>query len=107
MKADALDHHDDHFYPGPTDIAWDLAAAAVEFELEPAAVAALLHEYARLTADATIGGRLPYFEFAWTAFRLGYATLACESLGDAREQARFERLRDGYRRRLVAIPNAP
>ena len=26
VKTDALDHHDDHFFPGPQDIAWDVAA---------------------------------------------------------------------------------
>ena len=27
IKTDGTDHHDDHFYPGPQDIAWDLAAS--------------------------------------------------------------------------------
>ena len=29
-------HGDDHFFPGPTDIAWDLAGTIVEWELAPA-----------------------------------------------------------------------
>ena len=33
MKVDALDHHDDDFWPGCRDIAWDVAGAIVEFEL--------------------------------------------------------------------------
>src|SRR5262249_51886436 len=31
VKTDALDHCDDHFFPGPQDIAWDLAAFSIEF----------------------------------------------------------------------------
>ena len=31
VKADALDHHDDHFFPGCQDIAWDIAGASVEW----------------------------------------------------------------------------
>ena len=31
VKTDALDHHDDHFFPGCQDIAWDIAGASVEW----------------------------------------------------------------------------
>src|SRR5205814_4564754 len=30
LKVDAVAHGDDHFYPGPADVAWDLAGAAIE-----------------------------------------------------------------------------
>src|SRR5262249_13882356 len=33
IKTDSGSHGDDHFYPGPTDIAWDLAGAIVEWQM--------------------------------------------------------------------------
>jgi hypothetical protein len=51
-KTDALDHHDDHFFPGAQDIAWDLAGAAVEFRMSPDA---LVDRYLREQRDPTLG----------------------------------------------------
>ena len=95
VKIDALDHHDDHFYAGATDIAWDLAAATVEFDLEPGAAALLLSTYAAASGDVRIGQRLPFYRFAWLAFRLGYATLARDTL-DGDERRRFDALARRY-----------
>ncbi len=36
IKLDASTHGDDHFFPGPTDIAWDLAGICVEWRLTAA-----------------------------------------------------------------------
>src|SRR5436853_406434 len=38
LKTDGATHGDDHFFPGPTDIAWDIAGAAVEWNLHPDAL---------------------------------------------------------------------
>ena len=35
IKVDASQHGDDHFFPGPTDIEWDLAGAIVDWEDHP------------------------------------------------------------------------
>lgn len=74
VKTDALDHHDDHFYPGCQDIAWDIAGAAVEWGLP---VDALTDRYLRLQSDATLRSRLPFYELAYRAYRYGY----CEMFG--------------------------
>src|SRR5207244_3469305 len=37
LKLDGTTHGDDHFFPGPCDIAWDIAGAIVEWELDAAA----------------------------------------------------------------------
>ena len=34
LKTDASSHGDDHFLPGPTDIAWDLAGVIVDWDLD-------------------------------------------------------------------------
>jgi hypothetical protein len=96
LKVDALDHHDDHFFPGPTDIAWDLAGAAVEFGMDRAARAALVERYLRISRDRTIARRLPFYTAAYLACRIGYVSLAMETLGDSREVGGFDGLRQRY-----------
>ncbi len=93
LKTDALDHHDDHFFPGPQDIAWDLAAFEVEFGR---GAGYLLERYQRESGDRTIAARLPFYRAAYLAFRLGYAGLAVESLGACADAARFRRQRARY-----------
>src|SRR5207245_10731321 len=33
LKTDGASHGDDHFFPGPTDIAWDVAGASIEWDV--------------------------------------------------------------------------
>jgi hypothetical protein len=91
VKTDALDHHADHFYPGATDIAWDLAATEIEFCLTPAQSEFLRRRYAALSGDVRGGHRLPFHRLAWLAFRLGYTRLAADTLGAGEEAERFRR----------------
>jgi len=109
FKADALDHHDDHFYPGPQDIAWDVAGTCLEFGLDGDARRGFLARYVRESGDAAIAQRLPYHALAYLAFRLGYAGLAAESLGDDPDGARFRAETVRYRALLAAelVPDAP
>lgn len=105
-KTDGFDHHDDHFFPGPTDIAWDLAAACIEFRLPPAQAARLLRAFQTHSGDAGIACRLPFHRLGWLAFRLGYATLAADGLAPSGEADRFRRALCLYRRLLqIEIEN--
>jgi len=84
LKADAVDHFDDHFFPGPQDIAWDVAAAQIELDLDP-------RLYANASGDREIHRRMPFYVAAYSAFRLGY----CRFFEHAdpnfrREAARYE-----------------
>jgi hypothetical protein len=94
-KSDACDHNDDHFYPGPQDIAWDVAAAEVEFDAE-----CMAERYARASGDWGISRRLPFYRRAYLAFRLGYADMAAQSLAGTADGARFASLRTSYAERL-------
>jgi hypothetical protein len=97
VKTDATDHHDDHFYPGPQDIACDLAAAMIEFELTRAQSARLISEYTALSGDRTILARLSFHRLGWLAFRLGYTGMAAAALPSAHPDAgRFKILRTRY-----------
>ena len=104
LKVDALDHHDDHFFPGPVDIAWDLAAAAIELGMSPDARQALVERYRRLAGDRTIAGRLPYYTVAYLACRIGYAALAAEVLAGTPDGDGFERMRQRYEAALGREP---
>jgi hypothetical protein len=94
-KADALDHHDDHFFPGCQDLAWDVAAAAAETGIAAGALAE------RLPVDPA---RLPFYAVAYAAWRLGYAALAEGSAPHEPWAAEAERYRGLLRRALERLP---
>jgi len=100
VKTDAFDHHDDHFLPGSQDIAWDLAGASLEMELDADSRRFMVERYQRLSGDWSITQRLPYYTVAYLAFRLGYTVLAGEVLGESSSDGR-RFLRQAARYRLL------
>ena len=90
IKTDAVSHGDDHFYPGPTDIAWDLAGAIIEWQMEPAAQEEFLSRYESHTGDDP-RRRLPGFLQAYAAFRMGFSKMAAEAMQGTSEEARLSR----------------
>ena len=99
QKFDAVSHGDDHFYPGPTDIAWDLAGAIVEWDLNLESRNLLLSQYQRLTHDP-LENRLAHYLIAYSVFRLAYCVSAGNSAADSCEAARFQRQASHYRKSL-------
>jgi hypothetical protein len=89
VKLDALEHHDDHFYPGPHDIAWDAAGTIVEFGLEGDAEDGLVAQIASALGDSHLPARMPFFVAAYLAFRAGYCSLGASALGDTPDAARL------------------
>ncbi|GAA4011579.1 hypothetical protein GCM10022280_06490 [Sphingomonas swuensis] len=65
LKADALDHHQAHDLVGCQDLAWDVAAAAIELDLARSEVTALEK---LLGCDPEL---LAFYRIAYAAFRLG------------------------------------
>jgi len=96
LKTDAVDHHDDHFFPGTQDIAWDLAGTAAEFRLSDAASESLAAGLAARLRDATLPRRLPFYRMAYLAFRLGYASLAADTLAGTPDGRRMAALAARY-----------
>ena len=84
-KTDAASHGDDHFYPGPTDIAWDLAGTIVEWRMREPAAEAFLGRYRWLSGDDA-RARVPFFVSAYSAFRLGFCRMAARACPDERER---------------------
>ncbi|HEY8458983.1 MAG TPA: hypothetical protein VIM99_01310 [Blastocatellia bacterium] len=100
LKTDGLDHHDDHFYPGCQEIAWDLAGSCVEFALDRRQADYLVGQYRALVHDPGVTARLPFYLIAYAAFRLGYSTMAAKALRASPDGAKFNSLRRYYASRL-------
>ena len=84
IKVDACSHGDDHFFPGPTDIAWDLAGAIVEWNLDEHAADYLVRRFRQLSGeDAT--PRLAAFLLAYSVFRHAYCRMALTTVGQQDE----------------------
>jgi hypothetical protein len=101
IKVDGLDHHDDHFFPGCQDIAWDLAGASVEFGMDPYSERLLCEAYAQMSGDRRIAHVLPFYTVAYSAYRLGYATLSEQTLRPDPDAERFALLIQKYKNRLL------
>ena len=98
-KMDGNTHGDDHFFPGPVDIAWDLAGAIIEWELDSLAADFLVKCYRKFSGDDPTP-RLRAYRMAYLAFRLGFCKMAEASVENADEKARFRRNQVVYRRCL-------
>jgi len=104
LKLDAAVHGDDHFFPGPCDIAWDLAGIVVEWELPATAREFLLSQYRRAAGDDA-AQRIRNYELAYAIFRLAWSKMATGSVAGCDEEHRlvsdYERYA-GFVRRLQA-----
>ncbi len=96
LKTDGTDHHDDHFWPGAQDMAWDLAGAAVEFGMDSGTRDRLVEDYVAGTRDRGLREVLPFYTLAYLAYRLGYASLAADTLGESDDGLRMAKDRDRY-----------
>jgi len=90
QKVDACAHGDDHFFPGPTDIAWDLAGAIVEWEMSRDAEQYLARKFHLLTED-DVRARLPNFICAYSIFRMAYCKMAFQATKEQSEKQRLQR----------------
>lgn len=98
-KTDSGSHGDDHFFPGPTDIAWDLAGAIVEWRMTRPQSAFFLEEYARASRDDA-AGRIGSYIIAYAAFRTAYCRMAANALHGSEEETRLERAAEAYESNL-------
>ncbi|HXE31392.1 MAG TPA: hypothetical protein VN515_06285, partial [Terriglobales bacterium] len=100
VKFDGTDHADDPFFPGPADIAWDLAGLASEFGA--AAGAAVLSAYCRRAGEAPsrLARRLRWHRCAYLAFRAAYCRLAAAQT-PAPDSTWFTAASNRYRRALA------
>jgi hypothetical protein len=100
LKADSGSHGDDHFFPGPTDIAWDLAGAIVEWQMNEQQAAEFLDRYHRAGGDDA-SARIDSFIKAYAVFRLAYCLMAANAMAGSDEKLRMQRAADIYRTLLT------
>jgi hypothetical protein len=102
LKTDSGSHGDDHFFPGPTDIAWDLAGAIIEWQMNEHQMAEFMDRYHRASGDDP-SARIDSFIKAYTAFRLANCLMAANAMKGSKEQPRLQRAANGYRAVLAKI----
>jgi hypothetical protein len=101
IKLDATTHGDDHFFPGPTDIAWDLAGTIVEWSLHQSATDFLLQRFQQASGD-DVRSRIDHFVLAYTIFRLGYCSMALTTVKGTSEEARLAAACERYERGVLS-----
>ena len=106
LKTDSGSHGDDHFFPGPTDIAWDLAGAIVEWNISPDPARAFLDAYRRASGDEAIS-RIDGFITAYAVFRWAYCRMAANALTGTAEARRLEWAGARYRAALLRTQARP
>jgi hypothetical protein len=104
LKVDSSIHGDDHFFPGPTDIAWDLAGVIVEWDLDARKAAFFLDCYQRESGDNP-QRRLPAYLLAYSIFRMAFCKMASASMEGSEEEPRL--LRDYHYYRAQACRYVP
>jgi hypothetical protein len=100
MKTDSGSHGDDHFFPGPTDIAWDLAGAIVEWQMNGAETETFLDMYRRASGDDA-RTRIADYLNAYAVFRCAYCIMAASAAQDPQERERLKTASTGYGARLM------
>src|SRR6202030_247862 len=96
LKTDAISHGDNHFFPGPCDIAWDLAGTVVEWDLDAQATKFLLGKF-RQFSGAPISQQFQDYMLAYCVFRLGFCKMATSTVTGSREESRLQSSYLSYR----------
>jgi len=102
LKTDSGSHGDDHFFPGPTDIAWDLAGAIIEWQMNEEQTMEFLDHYCHVSRDDA-SARIDGFIKAYAAFRSAYCLMAANAMSGSDEQTRLQRAANGYRAVLAKM----
>jgi len=97
LKLDAVSHGDNHFFPGPCDIAWDVAGVIAEWNLQGEDCDAFVREYELLAGDP-LSKRLQPYLLAYTIFSLGWSKMAALAMQGQYDEALLQRDYERYRK---------
>jgi len=100
LKLDASTHGDDHFFPGPCDIAWDLAGTIVEWELNDLQSDAFLEAYRTASGDDA-GSRISDYVRAYSIFRMALSKMAAQASAGSFDERLLLRDYLRYRKQVV------
>lgn len=98
LKVDGCKDGDDHFLPGPTDIAWDLAGAIIEWDMERDAQQYFLRRFAANSGVST--GNVPAFLLSYSLLRACFCKMACAGTGVQTEKPRLAAAYRFYRAKV-------
>lgn len=100
IKADALDHHQAHDLIGCQDLAWDVAGALAEFDVDQrfrSGFTTSVEHWASRELDPEL---LEFYRLAYSAFRLGQCRLGEGMTFEISEQQRLKRAAERYSAQL-------
>lgn len=100
LKTDSGSHGDNHFFPGPTDIAWDLAGAIVEWRMNEQQARDFIGLYHNASGDDATD-RIDGFVKAYAVFRSAYCLMAANAMKGSDEEPRLQRAADEYKARVM------
>ena len=96
LKLDGCSHGDDHFFPGPCDIAWDIAGAIVEWGMDRHTSEYFVDAYVRESGDQIRRRLYPYL-VAYATFRMAWSKMAAHASEGEFDQQLLERDYQRYR----------
>jgi hypothetical protein len=96
LKTDSGSDGDDHFFPGPTDIAWDLAGAIVEWRMNEPQAREFIDRYRCASGDEPLA-RINGFIRAYAVFRAAYCLMAANAMPGSDEEARLRGAAEEYK----------
>jgi hypothetical protein len=97
IKTDSIDHGDNHFFPGPCDIAWDVAGTVIEWSLDHDAIRFLLERLKKLSGT-DVSNQLTAYMMAYAVFRLGFCKMAISTELGTSEAVRLHHAYSRYRK---------
>jgi adenine/guanine phosphoribosyltransferase-like PRPP-binding protein len=96
LKTDSCAHGNDHFFPGPCNITWDLAGAVVEWGLDADSTERVLSRFNQLTGE-DVSSRFDAYLLAYSVSRLAWSKMALPTLQDDAEEIRLRQDCQRYR----------
>lgn len=88
LKTDSIDHGDNHFFPGPCDIAWDVAGTAIEWQMDGEGIRYLVRKL-KQASGLDVSQQLSAYMLAYSVFRLGFCKMALSTVAGTDEESRL------------------
>lgn len=90
LKTDAADHHAGHDLIGAQDVIWDIAGAAIAFDLTDEEAKRLCDRIEAASGEPVLRPLLAPMRLVWLAFETGRLTLAAQAGAGSPEEARLK-----------------
>jgi hypothetical protein len=100
-KSDCLEHHCDQFIHGCQNIAWDIAAFCIEFNMSQDLTESYVNMFIEKTGNKLMKKVLPFYRLAYLAFRIGFVTMGMNALKGTDNGLLFSRELDRYKKAVL------